>query len=160
MTKERALKKATLRREWAEKAESKAKAILTELDNDPIASDFNFWSEPIKIGHHSERRHRRLREGFIAKKQKAFDLLDKAKDHREKADNLETFANTHKGDAERRRELVRQENDTQITIGTKVVDGVFNRSAAEVVKVNAKSYRLRFPDGWEITRDKSYVQKI
>ena len=160
MTKKYALRKAARRREWADIAEAKAKVLQAEYDSDPRSNDWAFWSEPIKIGHHSERRHRRAREALNNKKQRIFDLLDRAKLHREKAEHLERFASTHKGDAERRRQSQREKNDTQIAVGSRVIDGVFNREAATVTKVNAKSYRIKFSDGVEMTRDKSFLSLV
>lgn len=159
MTKERALRRAAQRRAWADAAEAKAAQLQKEYDDDPRSNDWAFWSEPIKIGHHSERRHRRARELLNNKKQRIFDLLDKAKMHRQKADNLERFASTHKGDAERRRQAEREALDSILGVGSRVHSIIYRRDG-EITKVFPKSYRVKFSEDWSVTMEKTFVQPI
>lgn len=158
MTKERAKYKAQKRREWADLAEKKAAALQAEYDADPRSNDWAFWSEPIKTDHYSARSHQRARDVLNNKKQKIFDLLDKAKMHREKADNLERFANTNKGDAERKRESERKALDQVLTVGSMVYSALYRREG-RIVKVNTKTYRIDFGD-WSATQDKTYVEPL
>lgn len=155
MTKDRARYKAVKYREWADLADKKRE----ELSKAWYAKYGQFdWSEPIKLGHHSQRRHERVfeeRDNFFRIQ---IELEGKAKRFREKAANLEHFANTNKGDAERKREQERQENDAVITVGSKVKDWVFG--LGEVVKVNKKTYTVKWANSLVFTRDKSYVQPI
>lgn len=69
----------------AESREQKESEIRTQLANDPRASDWQFFTEPIKVGHHSERRHRRDRERINAKQDKAHTLWREAAELRGKA---------------------------------------------------------------------------
>ena len=62
----------------AESREDRRDEIRTQLDNDPRASDWQFFTEPIKVGHHSEHRHRRDRERISAKLDKAHTLWREA----------------------------------------------------------------------------------
>ena len=117
MTKDNARIKAEKYRRWADLTDKKR----SERWDDWFAKYGQFdWTEPVKIGHHSQRRHEKMFE----KKDKFFrqqvELEQKAKRFREKADNLERFANTNKGDAERKREQARQVNDKLIGVGSKV----------------------------------------
>lgn len=69
----------------AESRENKEAGIRAELERDPRASDWQFFTEPIKIGHHSERRHRRDRERISGKMTKAHELWREAAELRGKA---------------------------------------------------------------------------
>lgn len=153
MTKDRARYKAAKYREWAAKAQEKSVELHKHLQEDYRDYDF---TQPILIGHHSERRHRRDRERYNNKMQQIIDLDNKAKEFLERADNLEHFANTNKGDAERKREQERQVNDKWVKVGSQVEDWVFG--FGEVVKVNKKTYTIKWPSGSVFTRDKSYIR--
>lgn len=158
MTKERARAKAHKRREWATLAEAKADAIDKGLNADPRYTDFAFWSEPIKIGHHSEGKHRRARAGFESKMQKSMELRNLAKSHREKADNLESFANRNAGDAEAKRQEKRAEADELFDVGSPVVDWCFGQGIIE--RVNKNTYSIRFASGYKCARDKSFIKTV
>jgi hypothetical protein len=153
MTKDRARQKAAQYREWADKADKKARVLQENWSAE--FKDFD-WTQPILRGHHSQRRHEKVYERRNAFHQKLAELEAKAKRFREKADNLEAFANTNKGDAERRRTAEREKNDTLITVGTRIHDPCFR--GGEVIKVNKKTYTIKFDNGGKFTRDKSYVQ--
>lgn len=155
MTKDRARYKAVKYREWADLADKRREELRRIWYADYGQFD---WSEPVKIGHHSQRRHERMfekRDNFFKTQ---IELEEKAKRFREKANNLEDFANTNKGDAERKREQERQANDAVVRVGSKVKDWVFG--LGEVLKVNKKTYTIKWPSGSVFTRDKSYIQPI
>lgn len=142
MTKERARIKAALYLKWAEAAESKARAIQEQFEKD--YKDFD-WTEPIKIGHHSQRRHQRVFEKRNRVMRSIMDLEAKAKSHRSKSANLTEFANRNKGDAERKREEIRQKLDAEIKIG-QVVDTVLY-GFGSIVKINKKTCLVRTING-------------
>jgi hypothetical protein len=153
MTKDRARYKAVKYREWSEKAAVKSAELHKQLQEDYKHFDF---TQPILVGHHSERRHRADRERYNNKMQQIFDLDNKAKEFLERAANLEQFANTNKGDAERKRDEKRQANDALIRVGSKIFDVVYREG--EVLKVNKKTYTVKWATGSVFTRDKSFVQ--
>lgn len=153
MTKDRAKAKAALYLEWAGKAEAKSAAIYAAWCE--VHRDFD-WTQPILRGHHSQRRHEKVYERRASMHNTIRELDDKAKRFREKAENLTIFANTHKGDAERRREAVRAANDMQIVVGSKVYDPCFR--AGTVLKVNVKTYTIEWASGSVFTRDKYFMQ--
>lgn len=57
-----AKQRAERRRAWAESAERKSKEYFDKSNKD---RDFLSLGEPIKVGHHSERRHRKAIEGRL-----------------------------------------------------------------------------------------------
>lgn len=82
----------------ADSREQKEAGVRAELERDPRASDWQFFTEPIKGGHHSERRHRRDRERISAKLDKAHTLWREVAELRGKA---AAAAGAAQADAER-----------------------------------------------------------
>ena len=156
MTKERARQKAIKYLEWANLADKKRK----ELSDIWYAmyKDFD-WTEPIKLGHHSQRRHEKVFERRDSFFRTQIELEEKAKRFREKAENLNYFANTNKGDAQRRREAKWAELDKIVSIGSRV-RWVFGGKEATVKKVNRKTYGVEFEDGRRITDQKDFFTPI
>lgn len=150
--KERARIKAQNYRKWADANEAKANKIHEDWRK--VYGSFD-WTQPILRGHHSQRAHERVYERRDAMHRKVAELYEKAKRMREKATNLEHFANTNKGDAEARRQAVRDANDASITKGATVHDACFG--AGVVVRVNKKTYSIQFKSGSVYARDKSFV---
>ena len=134
MTKERAKAKAEKYLEWAGKAEAKSKQLYDTFQSQ--YKDFD-WTQPILRGHHSQRRHEKVYERRNSMMTKTIELDAKAKRYREKAENLFAFANRNKGDAEKRREVQRQELDKYIKVGDVIVTMYGDK---EVLKVNKKTY--------------------
>lgn len=139
--KDRWAAKAEQRAVWAQAAEERAAQILAgQADR-----DWAFLSQPGHIP-------ARARE--IAQADRAFALQAKAAEHRAKAAELSRMAATDKGDAERARQALR--DALTLAPGQPVVSAHYG--AATVVKVNAKSVRIRLPSGFETTQDKSYLR--
>ncbi len=151
--KERAERRAARRLKWAEAAEKKAERL--RIDADAMAQAIPF-GQPILVGHHSEKRDRAFRARFVSKYDQQAEALRKAKYHRDKADNILTFATRVKGDAERARQQKREEADKLIAIGSRVYDWSFGTGV--VVRVNKKTYSIKFDSGGTYARDKSWVQ--
>ena len=154
MTKERAKQKAILYREWATKRQEKQKAL--EENHFKWTKDFDF-TEPIKIGHHSERKHRKIFEKRDNEMRAIIENEKVIKRMLEKAENLESFANTNKGDAERKRETQRELADSVFKKGDKIYDVCYRDG--EILKVNTKTYTIKFASGFTTTRDKSYFTR-
>jgi hypothetical protein len=150
---ERANRKAARLRLWADSAERKADKERDKHSG--YTEDYAFITQPILIGHHSQRRHENLRARISRQMEKEMEFRQLAQSYRERADRLEQGVRVA-GDAEARREQKRAENDKSVQIGTKVRDAVFGD--AEVVRVNKKTYTLRFASGWQCARDKSYIK--
>lgn len=153
MTKERAKVKAGMYLEWADKAEAKSKELLETFHTQ--YKDFD-WTQPILIGHHSQRRHEKVFEHRDSVMRRSIELDAKAKRFREKAENLLQFANTNKGDAERKRQAKREEVDAIVKVGMYVDSCMYG--VGEVLKVNQKTYTMRFPSGFKTTIDKSWIR--
>lgn len=85
-------KRRTERRlEWANSADSKSQEYFDKSNKD---RDFLSLGEPIKVGHHSERRHRKMIEDAWNNTGKAVEMMDKAEEHRRVAKYWEDKADT------------------------------------------------------------------
>lgn len=157
MTKDRARQKAAQYLEWADKADKKRQ----ELSDNWYSTYRDFdWSEPVKLGHHSQRRHEKMFEKKDSFFRTQVELISKAKRFREKADNLNRFANTNKGDAQARKEKERLEMDEVVSVGTEVETFLMRGHSGKVVKVFKNSYRVDFGEQGLRTYDKRYVSPI
>jgi hypothetical protein len=87
---ERAKNKAERRREWASKAENRSSEFYKKSQKD---AEFLVLGEPIKIGHHSEQRHRNMIDNANHNMGKSVEFDDKAKEHRNTADYWDSLAN-------------------------------------------------------------------
>lgn len=86
-----AKKRAERRLEWANAADSKSLEYFDKSNKD---RDFLSLGEPIKVGHHSERRHRKMIEDAWNNTGKAVEMMDKAEEHRRVAKYWEDKADT------------------------------------------------------------------
>lgn len=150
MTKERAKQKAIKYREWAEKKELK----LREMEKQHLNFLNNFdWTEPIKIGHHSQRKHEKMFEKRESQMRKIVEMSLSISRMREKAENLDLFASRNKGDADRKRQALREDNDTKVKVGD-IVKTVYGMR--EILKINKKTYTLK-GEIKNFTLDKSFL---
>lgn len=127
----------------AQRLETKSKKI-----RENIPTDMQFWTQPgIE---HLKTRHR-------ARLQQSTEMLIEAEGLRAKAYSIQNNVCVA-GDAERMREIKRIKNDSQIIIGTKIFDPIFQKGT--ILKINKKTYTIDYGGGYVRTRDKSFVQKI
>ena len=87
---ERAKRKAEQYNNWANSAQKKSD-IFHEASNE--GRDFLVLAEPIKVGHHSEKRHRALIERNHRRIDKAMESLKKAEEHEKRAEYWESKTN-------------------------------------------------------------------
>lgn len=87
----RAEAKAARYNKWAATAENKSNQYYEASQE---GKDFLALAEPIKIGHHSEKRHRALIDRNWARMGKSVEFSDKAAIHSAKAEYWEGKANT------------------------------------------------------------------
>ena len=87
---ERAKKKAEQQRASAIKAEAKSQHYFDRSNKD---RDFLALGEPVKVGHHSEKKHRKAIEDAWNNTGKAVEMHDKAKEHECKAERWESRQN-------------------------------------------------------------------
>lgn len=85
-----AKQKAERRRMWAASAEQKSEEYFNKADRH---RDFLSLGEPIKVGHHSERRHRKMIEDSWNNTGKAVEYSNKAEQHLSKAEYWDKRAN-------------------------------------------------------------------
>ena len=81
--------RAERRREWAISADAKSEEYYNKSNKD---GDFLSLGEPIKIGHHSERRHRKALDDALNNMGKSVEMMGKAKEHRRIAEYWERRA--------------------------------------------------------------------
>lgn len=123
----------------------------------PQEREFLSLGEPVKVGHHSERRHRKL----IAKFNKSFE--DTGREYA-KAEGLRNKARylapaRIKGDAARAAQARRDAADALISKGDLVENVVYGRGIVE--KVNKKTYTIAFKDGgYKTTLDKGWCKLV
>lgn len=86
-----AKQRAERRREWAASSERKSKQYFDKSNKD---RDFLSLGEPIKVGHHSERRHRKAIDDAWNNMGKIVEFIDKANEHERVAQYWEKRANT------------------------------------------------------------------
>jgi hypothetical protein len=132
--------RAEMLRAAAEKNDAKAAAgyKASRPTDDPA-----FWTQPGR----NPARDRARQAG-----QRAFEAQQKAADQRWRAAQLERMANTHAGDAARKREelnswAAKRNEAAGIAKGARVFVLAFGR-CGEVVRVNAKSVTVRMPSGY------------
>lgn len=85
-----ARQKAERRRMWAASADQKSEEYFNKADRH---RDFLSLGEPIKVGHYSERRHRKMIEDSWNNTGKAVEYSNKAEQHMSKAEYWDKRAN-------------------------------------------------------------------
>lgn len=88
-SRKRALLKAGKYVDWSASADKKSDEYFAKSKKD---NDFLSLAEPIKIGHHSERRHRKIIEQAWNNTGKMVDQMEKSKTHLQKAEYWEAKA--------------------------------------------------------------------
>lgn len=86
-----AKRRAERRREWVSSAERKSNEFYEKSNKH---SDFLSLGEPIKVGHHSEKRHRKMIDEAWNNMGKSVKFSDKAAEHESKAEYWERRAET------------------------------------------------------------------
>jgi hypothetical protein len=117
--------------------------------------DYAFITQPILVGHHSERSHRNLKDRINRKMDRQHELYNEIEELKRKIENASNGARV-KGDTERERDLKRADNDLLITVGSSIYDPVFREGV--VIRVNKKTYTIKFNTGFVTPRDKSYIK--
>lgn len=87
---ERARNRAEKLNSYAEKATEKSNGFFEKADE---GRDFLSLGEPIKVGHHSEKRHRALIERNWDRIGKAVEQADKAKDYASRVEYWDSLSN-------------------------------------------------------------------
>lgn len=151
MKKEQAKLREKLHEKWAQKAEQKLIEKRKELENFRKNKDF---TEPIKIGHHSQRRHEKMFERRDNLIKQTIELENKIKTHLEKAKNLKKFANRNKGDAERERQEKQKIFDEKIKLDSQV-SCLYGKG--KIIKILSKGCRILFDPGFEMIVRKDFL---
>jgi hypothetical protein len=139
-------------RSKAERLKKIAEEKQAELNR--YRGDIAFITQPASKSSAFGRRRQKIHGRYDA----GIKLLAEASDLRKKADWLEKQGAIVKGDAERKRQALREELDKVISVGTSVNDYIFG--AGEVMRVNKKTYTIRFESGGTYAREKVYVRLL
>ena len=86
-----AKRRAERKRKWADEASAKSREYYQKSNKD---RDFLSLGEPIKVGHHSERRHRKAIEDSFSNMSQSVAYSEKASKHEGVAEYWEKRANT------------------------------------------------------------------
>ena len=136
-------RKAARLRKWAESAQAKGDAIRGS-----ITTDMQFWTQPGML-----KTKRKLRD----RQDRGMHLEMHAQELNEKADRVQASVRVA-GDAEAKRQEKREVLDTLIQVGSMVQDFAFG--VGEVVRVNKKTYSIKFRSGSTYAREKTFVKPI
>jgi hypothetical protein len=146
---DRRAERLTARAERLEKLADQQSAKLKPYD------DWAFWSQPILVGHHSEKGHRKLRDRLDTAMTKSVQYATEAAELRQAAEPQKARI---AGDAERARQAERDALDKIIAVGTRVMDFAFGKGT--VVRIHKKSYTVKYDGGFQYSRDKSYFRPL
>lgn len=119
--------------------------------------DIAFFTQP-NINTSSGRAFTKYREKVLNRHDKGIELQIEADDLRKEADWLEKQGAVVKGDAERKRQAKREAKDKIISVGSRVYDSGVGEG--EVIKINKKTYTIKFDRGFTWNQDKSWVELI
>ena len=131
----------------AERLEKEAEAKMSSFNS--MRGDIAFLTQPGRIP---------ARERMLRSYDRGIELIQEAKEAKERAEGIMYYKTRVKGDAERERQAKRDANDALIEVGSRVNDLCFGHGI--VMRKNKKSYTIKFDSGGEYARDKSYVEPV
>jgi hypothetical protein len=143
-------KKVARLRAKAERVQKEADSKLSVMDQ--YRGDIAFLTQPAAPGSTFGRQRAKV----YAHYDKGLELSTEAAKLKEEADWKEKRGVSVRGDAEAQRQLEREKRDKVFTVGSKVYDRIFGDG--EIIKVNRKSYTIKFASGGTYARDKSFVK--
>jgi hypothetical protein len=133
-------------------------AVAARARVSPHERDFLALFEPVKRGHHSQRRHEKL----IARAQKSFQDEGQARhdaaELRARAHRLRAGCAQVAGDAAARDQAARDAADRVITVASVIRHVVYGEGI--VVRVNKKTYSITWSRGSEFPVDKGSVEFV
>ena len=145
-------KKIARMRSKAERLEKEGESKQTAFKSHH--GDIAFFTQPANpsspFGRQRTKIYQRYDEGI--------KLEIEADELQKKAAYLEKRGAIVKGDAEKARQEKREHQDNLISVGAKVYDFAFREG--QIIKVNKKTYTIRFASGFTCTRDKTFVKLI
>ena len=153
---ERQDRRAERLRERADAADRRAEKAHNKISEGERS--FLRLGEPVKVGHHSEGRHRRLISRFEKATTEEFEERAKAQRLRERADFMQPAR--IRGDAEKQRQRKRDFADLQISAGDLVDTTHFGAGIVERVNKNTYTVRLTERGGQVFTHEKSFCHLI
>lgn len=125
---------------------------------EPYVSDWNFVTQPIPANSRG-RSFRNFKERINRKIDKKMQFYNEIEQLNSKIESAERSGVRVKGDAAKEHQATRDQNDEKLTIGSRVYSILWQRSG-EIIKVNQKTYRVKFDDDWTCTLDKIFVEPL
>jgi hypothetical protein len=118
------------------------------------SKDWAYVTQP-NINTSSGRAFTRQREKVLNHYDAGMKLVNEADEMRETANYLEKRGAVVKGDAERKRQLERDKADRIYKLNSRVNCSMYGDG--EIIKVNKKTYSVKFDRGFTLNIDKSWV---
>lgn len=119
--------------------------------------DISFFTQP-NINSSSGRSFTKYRERVYSKYDAGIKLQVEAEETRKKAEWLKKQGAVVKGDAEKKRQAIRDYMDTQVKVGDTVYSWIVGECT--IVKVNKKTYTVKNHRTSNVfTQDKSFIKK-
>jgi hypothetical protein len=143
-------KKVAQMRDKAERLEKEADSKLALMDQ--YRGDIAFLTQPAAPGSTFGRQRAKV----YARYDKGMEFSAEAGKLKKEADWKEKRGVSVRGDAEAQRQLEREKRDKVFTVGSKVYDWIFGDG--EIIKVNRKTYTIKFASDGTYARDKSYIK--
>lgn len=131
----------------AERLEEEAQAKMSSFE--AMRGDIAFITQPGYIP---------ARERILRSYNRGADMIQEAKETRERAESIMFYKTRVKGDTERERQKEREKNDEIIKVGDTVECSLHGRGT--VLKINKKTYTVQYEWPTPIPTDKSWVKKI
>lgn len=147
-------RKSERRQSWADSAVKQADNIDKSLN--PY-KDWSFITQPILVGHHSEKSHRNLLKRIHGKMDKEYELRKKADEHLQHVGKKAIV----KGDAETYRQARRDTTRSRIVVGMKVDTAIYGTGI--VKKINKKTATISncgCSQTFETTVDLSFITPL
>ena len=155
-------KSARLRR--ADRLESQAAtrerdAKAARARHRPYTSDYSFITQPILVGHHSQKRHEKLWDRIDSARDAEMRNAVEAEKLKNRAEHLRAVDLPRKGDAEAKYQARREAAEAQGIRKNSIIKCAMY-GQGKVTKVNALTYTVRFDRGFSQAIDKGWAELI
>lgn len=150
-----------IRNEKALKLKNKVEKLKAQLqsliDNTPEhEKDYSFITQPILIGHHSEKKMRKMKQAMNNRFNKKMLLTNEINTLETQIKELENISNVQvKGDAESKRQQTRDLFLSKAKVGDRVVTPFHKSGIIVLVKINKKTSKIKLEDG-RIVQEKNH----
>jgi hypothetical protein len=142
-------------RKWADSRDTQALGKMSEWKEN--SKDWAYVTQP-NINTSGGRAFTRSRERVLNRYDSGIKLSIEADKMRDQAYWLEKRGAVVKGDADRKRQAERDAMDKLVQVGSKLIYPLFAQPLCTVVKINKKTYTVKFDHGSQYALEKSFFQ--